>query len=194
MKTVGKCSLLTVIRIKGTFVLQRKPPSTVCNRSISFDKILFKYRFGRIPVLCKICRFRCFFFLFISIIMKTVGKCSFLTVIRIKDIRFAVENHPQNLPFSVIFVLFISIILKTVGKCSLLTVISIKDIRFAVENPPQTSKDIRLQSENTPSKVCNRSNFLSTSYVLQRNKKKKFQKSINNSKNTYLFENSTIHR
>ncbi|KAE9521969.1 hypothetical protein AGLY_017633 [Aphis glycines] len=35
--------------------------------------------------------------------MKTVGKCSLLTVISIKDIRFAVENHPQNLPFSVIF-------------------------------------------------------------------------------------------
>ncbi|KAE9523085.1 hypothetical protein AGLY_016517 [Aphis glycines] len=35
--------------------------------------------------------------------MNTVGKCSLLTVIRIKDIRFAVENYPQNLPFSVIF-------------------------------------------------------------------------------------------
>ncbi|KAE9523084.1 hypothetical protein AGLY_016518 [Aphis glycines] len=69
--------------------------------------------------------------------MKTVGKCSLLTVISIEDIRFAVENHPQNLPFSVIFFLFISIILKTVGKCSLLTVISIKDIRFAVETHPQ---------------------------------------------------------
>ncbi|KAE9521427.1 hypothetical protein AGLY_018175 [Aphis glycines] len=43
------------------------------------------------------------FFLFISIILKTVGKCSLLTVTCIKDIRFAVENHPQNLPFSVIF-------------------------------------------------------------------------------------------
>ncbi|KAE9521556.1 hypothetical protein AGLY_018046 [Aphis glycines] len=29
--------------------------------------------------------------------MKTVGKCSLLTVISIKDIRFAVENHPQSL-------------------------------------------------------------------------------------------------
>ncbi|KAE9522068.1 hypothetical protein AGLY_017534 [Aphis glycines] len=35
--------------------------------------------------------------------MKTVGNCSLLTVMSIKDIRFAVENHPQNLPFSVIF-------------------------------------------------------------------------------------------
>ncbi|KAE9521753.1 hypothetical protein AGLY_017849 [Aphis glycines] len=70
--------------------------------------------------------------------MKTVGKCSLLKVISIKDIRFAVENHPQSL-FAVFghFFLFISIILKTVGKCSLLTVISIKDIRFAVENHPQ---------------------------------------------------------
>ncbi|KAE9522340.1 hypothetical protein AGLY_017262 [Aphis glycines] len=29
--------------------------------------------------------------------MKTVGKCSLLTVMSIKDIRFAVENHPQSL-------------------------------------------------------------------------------------------------
>ncbi|KAE9522550.1 hypothetical protein AGLY_017052 [Aphis glycines] len=73
--------------------------------------------------------------------MKTVGKCSLLTFLRIKDFRFAVETHPQNLisdhlPFSVIFFWFISIILKTVGNGSLLTVISIKDIRFAVEKPP----------------------------------------------------------
>ncbi|KAE9521676.1 hypothetical protein AGLY_017927, partial [Aphis glycines] len=108
-------------------------------------------RFGRIPVLCKIFRFRSFFFLFISIIMKTVGKCSLLTVISIKDIRFAVENHPHNLPFSVIFFLFISIIWKTVGKCSFLTVISIKDIRFAVENLPQTSKGHSICSRKPPS-------------------------------------------
>ncbi|KAE9521704.1 hypothetical protein AGLY_017898 [Aphis glycines] len=37
--------------------------------------------------------------------MKTVGNCSLLTVISIKDIRFAVENHPQNLPISVLFFL-----------------------------------------------------------------------------------------
>ncbi|KAE9521338.1 hypothetical protein AGLY_018264 [Aphis glycines] len=90
------------------------------------------------------------------------------------------------------FFLFISIILKTVGKCSLLTVISIKDIRVAVENHPHTSRTFDFQSKITL-KVCNRS-ILSTSYVVQRNKKKKFQKSINNSKNTYLFENPTIHR
>ncbi|KAE9521948.1 hypothetical protein AGLY_017654 [Aphis glycines] len=187
--------------------------------------------------------------------MKTVGKCSLLTVISIKDIRFAVENHPQKsylnidlvefrfyvrfavfghfffvylnyfencwemftfygykhqghsicsrkppskfvigaffrlyfklksylisigpvfpvlckiCRFRSFFFLFISIILKTVGKFSLLT-------------------------SKTTLKVCNRS-ILSTSYVVQRNQKKKFQKSINNSKNTYLFENSTIHR
>ncbi|KAE9523063.1 hypothetical protein AGLY_016540 [Aphis glycines] len=40
--------------------------------------------------------FSVLFFLFISIIMKTVGKCSLLTVISIKDIRFAVENHPKT--------------------------------------------------------------------------------------------------
>ncbi|KAE9521240.1 hypothetical protein AGLY_018362, partial [Aphis glycines] len=110
-------------------------------------------RFGRIPVLCKICRFRSFFFLFISIIMKTVGKCSLLTVIRIKDIRFAVENHPQKSYLNIdlvefrfyvrfdvfghFFFSFMSIIMKTVGKCSLLKVISINDIRFTVENHPQ---------------------------------------------------------
>ncbi|KAE9522846.1 hypothetical protein AGLY_016756 [Aphis glycines] len=63
---------------------------------------------------------------------------------------------------------------------------------IAVENHPQTSRTFDLQSKTTL-KVGNRS-ILSTSYVVQRNKKKKFQKSINNSKNTYLFENSTIHR
>ncbi|KAE9522254.1 hypothetical protein AGLY_017348 [Aphis glycines] len=86
--------------------------------------------------------------------MKTVGKCSLLTNSSIKDIRFAVENHPQKsylnidlvefrfyVRFAVFgaFFLFISIIMKTVEKCSLLTVISIKDIRFAVENHPQKS-------------------------------------------------------
>ncbi|KAE9521767.1 hypothetical protein AGLY_017835 [Aphis glycines] len=91
------------------------------------------------------------FFLFISIILKTVGKCSLLTVISIKDIRFAVENHPQNLPFSVILFLFISIILKTVGECSLLNGYSIKDIRFCIfKNHPQSIKDIRFAVENHP--------------------------------------------
>ncbi|KAE9522638.1 hypothetical protein AGLY_016963 [Aphis glycines] len=56
-----------------------------------------------------ICRFRSFFFLFMSIIMKTVGNCSLLTVISIKEIRFAVENHPQSLfavfgPFFLVYV------------------------------------------------------------------------------------------
>ncbi|KAE9522523.1 hypothetical protein AGLY_017079 [Aphis glycines] len=97
---------------QGHSICSRKPPSKfvigVFFRLVMLyketkKKILFKYRFGRIPVLCKICRFRSFFFSFMSIIMKTVGKCSLLTVSRIKDIRFAVENHPQNLPFSVIF-------------------------------------------------------------------------------------------
>ncbi|KAE9521547.1 hypothetical protein AGLY_018055 [Aphis glycines] len=62
------------------------------------------------------------------------------------------------------------------------------------ENCWEIIKDIRVcRVENHPQKFVNRS-ILSTSYVVQRNKKKKFQKSINNSKNTYLFENSTIHR
>ncbi|KAE9521334.1 hypothetical protein AGLY_018268 [Aphis glycines] len=59
-------------------------------------KILFKYRFGRIPVLCKICRFRSFFFVYLNY-FENCWKCSLLTVISIKDIRFAVENHPQSL-------------------------------------------------------------------------------------------------
>ncbi|KAE9521476.1 hypothetical protein AGLY_018126 [Aphis glycines] len=142
------------------FAVENHPQSLISDLICFKIKILFKYRFGRIPVLCKICRFRSFFFLFMSIIMKTVGNCSLLTVISIKDIRFAVENHPQmgyvfklkilfkyrfgRIPvlceicrFRSFFFLFMSIIMKTVGNCSLLTVISIKDIRFAVENHPQ---------------------------------------------------------
>ncbi|KAE9521423.1 hypothetical protein AGLY_018179 [Aphis glycines] len=239
LKTVGKCSLLTVISIKDIrFAVENHP------QNLPFSVL---------------------FFLFMSIIMKTVGKCSLLTVISIKDIRFAVENHPQNLPFSVIFFSFISIILKTVGKCSLLTVISIKDIRFAVENHPQvicfkikilfkyrfgripvlckicrfrsffffvylnyyencwemfTFKGYKHQghsvcSQKPPSKfvigaffrqhqghsICSRkppSKFVIGAFfrlvMLYKETKKKFQKSINNSKNTYLFGNSTIHR
>ncbi|KAE9522118.1 hypothetical protein AGLY_017484 [Aphis glycines] len=92
---------------QGHLICSRKPPSKFVIGAFFrlVMLILFKYRFGRIPVLCKICRFRSFFFLFISIILKTVGKCSLLTVISIKDIRFAVETHPQNLPFSVLFFL-----------------------------------------------------------------------------------------
>ncbi|KAE9523042.1 hypothetical protein AGLY_016560 [Aphis glycines] len=75
---------------QGHSICSRKPPSMLV------IGVFFRLRFGRIPVLCKICRFRSFFFLFISIIMKTVGKCSLLTIISIKDIRFAVENHPQS--------------------------------------------------------------------------------------------------
>ncbi|KAE9523079.1 hypothetical protein AGLY_016523, partial [Aphis glycines] len=93
LKTVGKFSLLTVISIKDIRFAVENHPQMIC----FLIKILFKYRFGRIPVLCKICRFRSFFFLFMSIIMKTVGNCSLLTVMSIKDIRFAVENHPQCL-------------------------------------------------------------------------------------------------
>ncbi|KAE9521726.1 hypothetical protein AGLY_017876 [Aphis glycines] len=65
---------------QGHSICSRKPPS--------------KFVIGAFFRL--ICRFRSFF-LFISIILKTVGKCSLLTVISIKDFRFAVENHPQNL-------------------------------------------------------------------------------------------------
>ncbi|KAE9523054.1 hypothetical protein AGLY_016547 [Aphis glycines] len=140
MKTVEKCSLLTVSSIKdirfavenppqnlpfsvifffvylnyyencwemftyngythqGHSICSRKPPSKfVIGAFFRQVIILFKYRFGRIPVLCMICRFRCFFFSFMSIIMKTVEKCSLLTVSSIKDIRFAVENPPQSL-------------------------------------------------------------------------------------------------
>ncbi|KAE9521325.1 hypothetical protein AGLY_018277 [Aphis glycines] len=75
---------------QGHSICSRKPPSKFVIGAF------FRLRFGRIPVLCKICRFRSFFFWFISIIMKTVGKCSLLTVIRIKDIRFVVENYPQS--------------------------------------------------------------------------------------------------
>ncbi|KAE9522639.1 hypothetical protein AGLY_016964 [Aphis glycines] len=89
---------------QGHSICNRKPPSKFVIGAFFrlVMLILFKYRFGRIPVLCKICRFRSFFFSFMSFNMKTVGKCSLLTVISIKDIRFAVENHPQNLPFSVL--------------------------------------------------------------------------------------------
>ncbi|KAE9521425.1 hypothetical protein AGLY_018178 [Aphis glycines] len=132
-KTVGNVqTFLTVISIR-TFDLQSKNHLK---------------RFGRIPVLCKICRFRSIFFLFISIIMKTVGKCSLLTVISIKDIRFAVETHPQN---------------------------------------------IRLCSRRTTLKFVSEHSF-GLVMLYKEKKKKKIQKSINNSKNTYLFENSTIHR
>ncbi|KAE9522029.1 hypothetical protein AGLY_017574 [Aphis glycines] len=66
---------------QGHSICSRKPPS--------------KFVIGAFFRL--ICRFRSFFFLFMSFILKTVGKCSLLTVISIKDIRFAVENHPQSL-------------------------------------------------------------------------------------------------
>ncbi|KAE9522726.1 hypothetical protein AGLY_016876 [Aphis glycines] len=83
---------------QGHSICSRKPPSNFVIGAFFrlVMLILFKYRFGRIPVLCKICRFRSFFFSFMSIVMKTVGKCSLLTVISIKDIRFAVENHPKK--------------------------------------------------------------------------------------------------
>ncbi|KAE9521749.1 hypothetical protein AGLY_017853 [Aphis glycines] len=84
---------------QGHSICSRKPPSKFVIGA--FFRLVMLYKETK----KKICRFRSFFFLFMSIIMKTVANCSLLTVISIKDIRFAVENHPQNLPFSVLFFL-----------------------------------------------------------------------------------------
>ncbi|KAE9522069.1 hypothetical protein AGLY_017533 [Aphis glycines] len=61
---------------------------------------------------------------------------------------------------------------------------------IAVENHPQR---LSICSRKPPSKF-EIGSLLRLVMLYKETKKKKFQKSINNSKNTYLFENSTIHR
>ncbi|KAE9521754.1 hypothetical protein AGLY_017848 [Aphis glycines] len=150
---------------QGHSICSRNPPSMFVIGAF------FRLRFGRIPVLCKICRFRSIFFLFISIIMKTVGKCSLLTVISIKDIRFAVENHPPNF----------FVYLNYYENCWEMFFFN-----------GYTHQGHSICSRKPPSKFVIGVFFRLV--MLYKKTKKKFQKSINNSKNTYLFENSTIHR
>ncbi|KAE9521681.1 hypothetical protein AGLY_017921, partial [Aphis glycines] len=138
LKTVGKCSLLTVISIKDIrFAVENHPQKSYLNidlvefrfyvRFADFGAFFFVYLnyyencwemftfkgykhqgdsvCSRKPPSNDLVEFRFyvrfdvfghFFFSFMSIIMKTVGKCSLLKIISIKDIRFAVENHPQK--------------------------------------------------------------------------------------------------
>ncbi|KAE9523209.1 hypothetical protein AGLY_016393 [Aphis glycines] len=110
-------------------------------------KILFKYRFGRIPVLCKICRFRSFFLVYLNYFENCWEMFTF-NGYKHQGHSICSRNPPSKFVIGAFFRLicrfrsfffcFISIILKTVGKCSLLTVISIKDIRVAVENHPHS--------------------------------------------------------
>ncbi|KAE9521848.1 hypothetical protein AGLY_017754 [Aphis glycines] len=198
---------------QGHSICSRKPPSKfvigVFFRLVMI--ILFKYRFGRIPVLCKICRFRSFFFSFMSIIMKTVGKCSLLTGISIKDIRFAVENHPQT---SRTFDLQSKTTLNVCNRSILSTSYVVqrnkkKNLPFSVlfflvyVNYYENCWELLTFNgyEHQGHSICSRkppSMFVIGAFfrlvMLYKETKKKIQKSINNSKNTYLFENSTIHR
>ncbi|KAE9521737.1 hypothetical protein AGLY_017865 [Aphis glycines] len=177
---------------QGHSICSRKPPSKVVIGAF-FRLILFKYRFGRIPVLCKICRFRSFFFSFMSIIMKTVGNCSLLTVISIKDIRFAVENHPQKSYLNIDLVEFRFYVRFAVFGAFFFVYLNYYENFWEMF----TFKGYKHQGHS----VCSRkppSKFVIGAFfrlvMLYKETKKKIQKSINNSKNTYLFENSTIHR
>ncbi|KAE9522235.1 hypothetical protein AGLY_017367 [Aphis glycines] len=152
--------------------------------------------------------------------MKTVGECSLLTVISIKDIRFAVENHPQNLPFSVI-VFFVYVIYYE--NCwEMFTFNGYKHQGHSICSRKPPSKFVigaffRLVMLFA---VFGHFFFVYLNYfencwemftfngykhqghsICSRKPPSKFVigaffrlKSINNSKNTYLFENSTIHR
>ncbi|KAE9521478.1 hypothetical protein AGLY_018124 [Aphis glycines] len=200
---------------QGHSICSRKPPS--------------KFVIGAFFRL--ICRFRSFFFLFMSIIMKTVGNSSLLTVISIKDIRFAVENHPQNLPFSVLFFLVYVIYYENCWEMFTFNGYKHQGHSICSRKPPSklavfghfffvylnyfencwemfTFNCYKHQGHS----ICSRkppSKFVIGAFlrlhqghsICSRKSPSKFVigaffrlKSINNSKNTYLFENSTIHR
>ncbi|KAE9521546.1 hypothetical protein AGLY_018056 [Aphis glycines] len=201
---------------------------------IFFIKTYLNYRFwSDFPVYVRFAVLSVIFFLFISIIWKTVGKCSLLTVISIKDIRFAVETHPQSL-FAV-FGHFFFVYLNYFENCwEMFTFDGYKHQGHSICSRKPPSKFVigaffRLVMlfavfghfffvypnyfencwemftfngyKHQGHSICSRkppSKFVIGAFfrlvMLYKETKKKFQKSINNSKNTYLFENSTIHR
>ncbi|KAE9522765.1 hypothetical protein AGLY_016837 [Aphis glycines] len=194
MKTVGNCSLLTVISIKDIrfavenhpqrhSICSRKPPSMFVIGAFFRLVMLYKETKKKLYVFklksylnidlvefrfyVRFALFGLFFFSFMSFIMKTFGKCSLLTVISIKDIRFAVENHPHSL-FAV-FGHFFFVYLNYFENCWEMF----------------TFNGYKHQGHS----ICSRkppSKFVIGAFFRL--------KSINNSKNIYLFENSTIHR
>ncbi|KAE9522641.1 hypothetical protein AGLY_016961, partial [Aphis glycines] len=132
--------------------------------------------------------------------MKTVGKCSLLKVISINDIRFAVENHPQSL-FAV-FGHFFFVYLKYFENCwEMFTFNGYKHQGHSIcsrKPPPKfvIGAFFRLHQGHS---ICSRkspSKFEIGAFfrlvMLYKETKKKFQKSINNSKNTYYFEKSYL--
>ncbi|KAE9522847.1 hypothetical protein AGLY_016755 [Aphis glycines] len=182
--------------------------------------------------------------------MKTVGNCSLLTVISIKDIRFAVENHPQSYkhqghsvcsrkpPSKFVIGAFFRQICRFRSFFFFVYVIYYENCwemftfngykhqghSICSRKPPsklvigaffRLHQGHSICSRKPPSKfvigaflrlhqghsICSRkppSKFVIGAFfqlvMLYKETKKKFQKSINNSKNTYYFESSTIHR
>ncbi|KAE9521683.1 hypothetical protein AGLY_017919 [Aphis glycines] len=88
---------------QGHSICSRKPPSKFVIGAF-FRLVMLFAVFG--PFFSCLCHFY----------EKLVEKCSLLTVSSIKDIRFAVENHPQNLPFSVLFFLVYVIYYENCGE------------------------------------------------------------------------------
>ncbi|KAE9521808.1 hypothetical protein AGLY_017794 [Aphis glycines] len=122
--------------------------------------------------------------------------------VKLQDIRFAVENHPHSL-FAV-FGHFFFVYLNYSENCwEMFAFNGYKHQGHSICSRKPPSKFVigaffRLHQGHS---VCSRkppSKFVIGAFfrqvMLYKETKKKFQKSINNSKNTHLFENSTIHR
>ncbi|KAE9521477.1 hypothetical protein AGLY_018125 [Aphis glycines] len=189
-------------------------------------KILFKYRFGRIPVLCKICRFRSFFFVYLNYFENCWGMFTFngykhqghSICSRKPPSKFVIGAFFRLVMLFSVFGHFFFVYLNYSENCWEMFTFNgysaIKTFELSVENhPPKlfavfghfffvylnyfencwemfTFNGYKHQghsicSRNPPSKFVIGAFFRQV--MLYKETKKKFQKSINNSKNTYLF-------